>query len=83
MQQAKLIYQPRPAYPPEAKAARIQGVVTLQAVIATDGSVKDLTVISGHPLLAQAALDAADGMEQIATSSASYFLLRSASTNRS
>jgi TonB family protein len=58
MQQAKLIYQPRPAYPPEAKMERIQGVVSLQAVIAADGTMKDLTVISGHPLLVPAALDA-------------------------
>ena len=58
VQQAKLIYQPRPVYPPEAKAARIQGVVHIQAVIATDGTIKDLTLIDGHPLLAQAAMDA-------------------------
>ncbi|HXB74220.1 MAG TPA: M56 family metallopeptidase [Candidatus Acidoferrales bacterium] len=58
VQQAKLIYQPKPAYPPEAKAARIEGVVHLQAVIATDGTVIDLTVLSGHPLLVPAALEA-------------------------
>src|SRR5205807_7530423 len=58
VQQAKLISQPRPAYPPEAKQARVQGVVKLQAVIAADGHVKDLTVISGDPLLAPSALDA-------------------------
>jgi TonB family protein len=58
VQQAKLIYQPKPAYPPEAKMDRIQGVVSLQAVIAADGTMKDLTVISGHPLLVPAALDA-------------------------
>jgi len=58
VQQAKLISQPRPAYPPEAKAARIQGKVELQAVIAADGTIKDLTVVSGHPLLVEAAMDA-------------------------
>jgi len=58
LQQNKLIQQPRPVYPPSAKEARIQGVVHLQAVIGADGHVKDLTVISGHPLLVEAALDA-------------------------
>ena len=57
VQQAKLISQPRPAYPPLAKQARISGVVHLQAIIAADGTVKDLTVLSGHPLLVPAALE--------------------------
>ena len=51
MQQSKLIRQPRPAYPPEAKMARIQGVVKLSAVIGKDGTMQHLEVISGHPLL--------------------------------
>jgi TonB family protein len=58
VQQAKLIYQPKPAYPPEAKMARVQGVVHLEAVIGTDGTVKDLIVMDGHPLLVPAAVDA-------------------------
>lgn len=58
VQQTMLVSQPHPTYPPEAKAARIQGVVELQAIIGTDGTVKNLSVIQGHPLLAQAALDA-------------------------
>ena len=48
----------QPLYPALAKQARIQGTVRLQAVIAKDGSVVELQVISGHPLLVQAALDA-------------------------
>ena len=40
MQQSKLIRQPHPVYPPEAKAARIQGVVKLSAVIAKDGTIR-------------------------------------------
>jgi protein TonB len=55
---AKLIYGPTPQYPPLAKMARIQGTVKLQAVIAKDGTIKDLTVISGHPLLVPSALAA-------------------------
>ena len=58
VQQAKLIAQPKPVYPPEAKQARVQGVVKLQAVIAADGHIKDLTVISGDPLLVPSAMDA-------------------------
>lgn len=58
VQQTKLISQPHPVYPPDAKAARIQGVVKLQATIGKDGTVQNLEVISGHPLLVQAALDA-------------------------
>jgi protein TonB len=61
IQASKLISQPRPVYPPEAKAARIQGVVRLQAVIAADGTVKNLEVMSGHPLLVPAALEAVKG----------------------
>jgi protein TonB len=55
---AKLIYGPKPEYPPLAKMARIQGSVKLEAIIAKDGTIKDLTVMSGHPLLVKAALSA-------------------------
>jgi protein TonB len=58
VQQAKLISQPRPVYPPLAKQARIQGTVRLQAIIAKDGTIAQLEVLSGHPLLQQAALQA-------------------------
>jgi protein TonB len=58
VQQARLVRQPRPAYPPLAKQARIQGVVKLNAIIARDGTIQNLTVISGHPLLVQSAMDA-------------------------
>jgi TonB family protein len=58
VQQARLVMQPKPVYPPAAKEARIQGVVKLDAVIGLDGTVRQLEVISGHPLLVPAALDA-------------------------
>jgi len=58
VQQAKLIYGPKPVYPPLAKQARIQGVVRLTAVIGTDGTIQNLQVVSGHPLLIPAALEA-------------------------
>jgi len=55
---AKLIYKPSPEYPPLAKMARIQGTVRLEAIIAKDGTIQDLKVLSGHPLLVKSALDA-------------------------
>jgi protein TonB len=58
VQQARLIDQPKPAYPPLAKQARISGTVKLNAVIAKDGTIMNLEVVSGHPLLVPAALDA-------------------------
>ena len=47
-----------PVYPPVAKAARVQGTVVLQALLGKDGHVKQLHVISGPPMLLQAAMDA-------------------------
>ena len=55
---AKLISQVRPAYPPLALQARIQGNVVLHAVISKDGAVSELQVLSGHPLLVNAAVAA-------------------------
>ncbi len=55
---AKLIHQAKPIYPRLAIQARIQGVVKLEAIINEDGAIDDLRVLSGHPLLIQAALDA-------------------------
>ncbi len=57
---ARLIYGPRPEYPQLARIARIQGTVRLEALIATDGTIKGLKVISGHPLLIKAALEAVE-----------------------
>ena len=47
-----------PTYPDIAKRARIQGIVVLQAVISKQGAIENLRVVSGHPMLTQAALDA-------------------------
>ena len=58
MQAANLIYQIKPAYPPLARMTRTHGIVVLEAVIARDGSINTLRVVSGHPLLTEAALDA-------------------------
>jgi len=53
-----LVLHVKPQYPMLAMQARVQGTVVLQAVIGKDGTVHDLHVISGHPLLAPAAIEA-------------------------
>ena len=58
VQKARLLKQVQPQYPPLARQARIQGTVKLTAEIAKDGSIEKLEVISGHPLLIPAALQA-------------------------
>jgi len=58
VQQANLIRQPKPIYPPLAKQARIQGVVRFNAIIGKDGTIQNLQLISGHPLLVPAAQEA-------------------------
>ena len=56
--EAYLVRRVQPEYPPLAKAARIQGAVLVGAFIARDGSIENLKVLSGHPMLVRAALDA-------------------------
>jgi periplasmic protein TonB len=56
--EANLIHDVPPQYPPEAGRARLEGPVVLMAVIGKDGSIKDVRVESGLPILAQAAIDA-------------------------
>src|SRR5437660_9424033 len=56
--QGLLIRKVQPTYPPLARQARIQGQVMLQALISKDGSIENLRLISGHPMLAPAALEA-------------------------
>jgi protein TonB len=53
-----LVRKVNPAYPPLARQARIQGTVVLQAEISKDGSIQNLRLISGHPMLAPAAIEA-------------------------
>lgn len=58
VQAAKILRQVMPVYPPLAKQARVSGIVRLEAVISRAGTVGSLQVLSGHPLLVPAALDA-------------------------
>ena len=53
-----LIRKVTPIYPQLARQARIAGTVKLNAKISKDGRIENLTLISGHPLLVQAAEDA-------------------------
>ena len=56
--EANLVYDVAPKYPPEAGRERIEGIVVLMAVIGKDGTVEDVRVQSGLPVLAQAAIEA-------------------------
>jgi protein TonB len=58
VQQAMLISQPRPVYPQLARQARIQGTVRFSAIIGKDGTIQNLTLVSGHPLLVASATEA-------------------------
>jgi protein TonB len=58
VQAARIVHRVMPIYPPLARTARVSGTVRLQAIIAADGSIVELNVISGHPLLIAAAVDA-------------------------
>ena len=53
-----LINRVQPKYPEEAKEKGISGNVRLHVIIARDGSIAQIEIVSGHPLLAQSALDA-------------------------
>jgi protein TonB len=55
---ASLVNRVQPNYPPLARQTRISGTVRLHAIISKSGNVESLEVMSGHPLLVQAALDA-------------------------
>jgi periplasmic protein TonB len=53
-----LVYRIEPTYPPLARQAHIQGLVVLAAIIDKDGNIQNLQVVSGHPMLAPAAIEA-------------------------
>ena len=57
-QEAKLIHKVLPIYPPLAKLTHVSGTVHLTGIIATDGTIQDLHVEAGPPLLIRAALEA-------------------------
>lgn len=55
----RALYKPEPQYPPVAKAARVQGTVTVEIVVDEEGKVMAAQAESGHPLLQAAAVKAA------------------------
>jgi periplasmic protein TonB len=58
MMEGNLIHRIEPRYPPLAIQARIQGDVVLQAIISRSGTIENLQLVSGHPMLVRAAMDA-------------------------
>ncbi len=57
---ANVTYSPAPAYPPAASAAHVQGEVKLEAEVDPEGNVASARVISGPPLLREAAVNAVE-----------------------
>lgn len=58
LQESKLIFKPDPVYPEIARRARVSGTVVLDVQIDEEGNVFDIRVLSGHPLLNAAAVEA-------------------------
>ncbi|MGB6265134.1 MAG: energy transducer TonB [Candidatus Acidiferrales bacterium] len=53
--EARLIRRVEPAYPETARLLQLSGIVQMRAIIGADGRVRELTVLSGNPILATAA----------------------------
>jgi protein TonB len=56
--EGNLTYRVQPSYPPLARQARVQGAVELRAVISKAGTIENLVVVRGHPMLSAAAIEA-------------------------
>jgi TonB family protein len=54
----KAINKPQPVYPEIAKSLLLRGTVRIEVIIGVDGEIKSAKVVGGHPVLAQAAMDA-------------------------
>jgi periplasmic protein TonB len=63
----RLLFGPAPVYPILAKQSRIQGVVVIEAIIDEHGNVVQQKIISGHPLLVEAAMKAVSQRKYEAT----------------
>lgn len=61
MDPCRLLQSVEPVYPREAQKHHVQGDVELRVVVGTDGTVHSVTLVSGPPLLAPAAMNAARG----------------------
>lgn len=71
VQATRILKKVEPVYPEEAKKAGIEGTVLFHAIIAKDGSVKQLTLQDGSPILAKAAEEAVRGWRYAVTPYAS------------
>lgn len=58
VQEARLLERVKPVYPRLAITTRTSGDVELEAIIGTDGRIREISVIGGHPMLVPAALEA-------------------------
>jgi protein TonB len=56
--ESNIIYRVQPSFPPLARAARIQGAVRLRATISKTGTIENLSIVSGHPMLVASAIEA-------------------------
>jgi protein TonB len=56
--EANLLHKVQPSYPSIARQAHVQGTVELRAIIGKAGTIQNLVVVRGHPMLAAAAIDA-------------------------
>jgi len=56
--EGSLIYRVQPIYPSLARQARVEGAVELRAIIGKAGTIENLAVVSGHPMLAKSAIEA-------------------------
>lgn len=58
LDQAQILRRVEPVYPEIAIRMRVAGTVQLRGIIGTDGRIRELKVLGGHPLLVKAAVDA-------------------------
>jgi protein TonB len=56
--EGNIIYRVQPSYPPIARQARVQGTVELRAIVSKAGTIENLIVVSGHPMLVKSAIEA-------------------------
>lgn len=54
----KLLERTGAPYPPLARNMALQGTVKIEVLVSPDGSVKEAQIKGGHPVLAQAAVNA-------------------------
>jgi TonB family protein len=72
----KAKFSVQPAYPELARKNNIQGSARLQVVVAADGSIKDIKVLGGSPVLVQAAVDAVKKWKYETASAESTVILK-------